>query len=115
MVLSTSGIALAGSHCNDAGTVCSGGSSQGGFRGGGGRTTAQCSERGCPETVTGGLVVAALVALVLVVQVALVEVVVEVNKNHVLQVCTIVAVRSMAVAPSHNQDLNLDLILAPEY
>jgi hypothetical protein len=54
MVLSTSGIALAGSHCNDAGTVCSGGSSQGGFGGGGGRTTAQCSERGCHETVTGG-------------------------------------------------------------
>jgi hypothetical protein len=45
------------------------------------------------------LVVAALVALVLVVQVTLAEVVVEVDKNHVLQVCTIAAVRSMAVAP----------------
>jgi hypothetical protein len=61
MVLSTSGIALAAINCNDTGTVCSGGSGQGGSfdqggfgGGGGGRTTAQCTQRGCPETVTGG-------------------------------------------------------------
>jgi hypothetical protein len=53
--------------------------------------------------------------LVVALVMALVELVAEVNKNHVLQVCTIVAVRSMAVAPSHNQGLNLDLILTPEY
>jgi hypothetical protein len=61
MVLSTNEIALADFHCNDTGTVCSGGSGQGGSfgqggfgGGGGGRTTAQCTDRGCPETVTGG-------------------------------------------------------------
>jgi hypothetical protein len=46
---------------------------------------------------------------------ALVAVVVEVDKNHVLRVCTTVALRSMAVAPSHNQALNLDLTLAPQH
>lgn len=61
MVLSTSGIALAAINCNDTGMVCSGGSGQGGSfgqggfgGGGGGRTTAECTQRGCPETVTGG-------------------------------------------------------------
>jgi hypothetical protein len=58
---SISGIALAAVNCNTSGstTICTGGSGEGpqgisGGGGGGGRTTAQCTERGCPETVTGG-------------------------------------------------------------
>ena len=55
MVLSTSGIVLAGSHCNDAGTVCSEGSSQGGFGGGVGDGVGGVSGRGEQESCLAGV------------------------------------------------------------
>ena len=47
MVLSTSGIVLAGSHCNDAGTVCSEGSSQGGVGDGVGGVSGRGEQESC--------------------------------------------------------------------